>query len=370
METATHTRTYRTVLEDKIREKIENKKPVVLDLFARIREEAMNIDDYFVPTDQMLFLPSDNKVMIQLGEDKEYMGITGFAVEQLAQKNKIPTRYLRELAAAGNSDPWKVQLACEIMNRHNKNYRDRVLLRTHNNQVKGYLSNKYKRFMSALLYETFNMSIAHCKAELIEGYVSESRIYLDAILPEVIEIETDKNGLQYVCAGVRLKNSDYGNGSLELSTYLMNPVCTNGLVTENAFRRVHLGGDISKNVELSRETMLNDTKAHCGYMKDTILSTLDQKNIEKHALAIQRAASNEIELDAEIQKLPRMNVTADEIDILRTLFVNNKESDGLSGGNTSWKFINGLTAVARDSEEDRKYQLEEIAGNLFKTFMN
>ena len=357
----------KAVLEQKLQDKFEKKRPVLINIQQEIMQEANNIQDYIVPTQKMQFSISDKKIGVVLEND--FMKLTPFVIGQLAAKNNIPTRYLRDLAEA--KENWKQTLACQIMGDHNLNTRDNILLRSYNDTVKGYLTPKYKRFQSSFLYETFSDTVKSVGAEIIDGLVTDSKIFLEALYPTIIPIQTEKNGIVYVAAGVRLQNSDYGNGALELKTFLMNAVCTNGLVTENIFRRIHIGGDISKNVQLSKSTMINDTKAHCGYMKDAISQTLSVSNIEKHGTAILRASSTDVDLEKEIIKLPKMGMLEEEVKEVRSVLLQSREEDGVYGESTAWKYINGITAVARNSESDqRRREIEEISGKLFLKFMN
>lgn len=353
------------VLEDKLHDRLEKAKPVVNTLYQNIIKESANIEDYLVPTDKMQFGINSSRVGVLINED--FMPLTNFSVGQLAAKNKIPTQYLKELAES--KDHWKQNLACEIMHEHNKNVRDQVLLRSSDNTIKAYVSSKYKRFKSEMLYETFNDNIKLAGAQIVDGFLSESKIFLEALLPNIIEIPTENNGIVYVAAGTRLKNSDYGDGALELSTFLLNAVCTNGLVTENAFRRTHLGSDISKNISIARDTMITDTKAHCMYMRDVIGQTLSINNIERHAKGIQKASSNIIDIEKEIIKLPKVGILKEEIEEIKNVLIAGRSEDGLYGEPTSWKFINSITAVARDAQEERKRELEALSGRLFQSFV-
>lgn len=348
------------ILEVKLKQMIENKTPIIIEKLTRAIEDSKNIEDFVVPTPKMKFLNNDGVISANI--DVDTAEVSASFVNQLAAKHSIPTKYLRDLTTG--IEPWKKELSVEIMNNHVLNERENVLVRKSNGKYKAFLSTKYKRFASHLLYNQFIDSVVAVGAEVINGYVGETKVFIEAVYPKIITINTEQHGVLPMLFGVRLKNSDFGDGKLEVQTYMVNCVCMNGLCVESKFSRVHLGGDISKNVELSNHTMMMDTKAHCSYLHDVISADLSMKNIEENILKIKGAASKEIDIIQEVKRLNKMGMSVAELDSLNNVFMLNKETDGVSGGNTAWKLINGITAVARDSSEERKVELEELASKF------
>jgi hypothetical protein len=50
--------------------------------------------------------------------------------------------------------------------------------------------------------------------------------------------------------------------------------------------------------------------------------------------------------------------------------IEGKAENGVSGEPTLWKLVNGVTAVGRDSKEDRAREIQEIAGGLMDRAKN
>lgn len=68
------------------------------------------------------------------------------AIGQLAERMGIPQRYLRGLASG---EPWAIALAAHLLNQHSDwTQRSRVLVRTVGQQVRGVLSDSYRRLNS------------------------------------------------------------------------------------------------------------------------------------------------------------------------------------------------------------------------------
>lgn len=362
-------KTLNDVLEAKLQSILENKKPIVVDAITKAIHESQNIQDYVANQKSINYSILEPGQGITAMVNHAGFGLSKLAKTQFAAKNNIPTKFLNDLADI-KSDPWKKELACQIMNEHAQNNRgDKMLIRTYNGMIKGYVSKTYRRFNSSSLYMQFLESCKMVGAEPIDGHVSETKVFIDAIIPRIINLPTEKNGNVAGLFGVRLKNSDYGDGSLEVQGYIMNAVCTNGLVTKSEFRRVHLGRDISKDMELSNATVELDTKAHCSYLNDVIKNTLSADAIGKRASAVYLSSVDVIDLDKTVEKLPKLGMLQEEISDLTNTLILNSSNDGLEGDLTVWKMIQGITAVARDKSKERQVELQEIAGKMFEPFL-
>lgn len=73
--------------------------------------------------------------------------------------------------------------------------------------------------------------------------MNDTKVWCETILPTPIEIPTRKNGTVIIFAGARFSTSDYGNGSVDMRSFLLNGACLNGMVRESVMRQVHLGHD-------------------------------------------------------------------------------------------------------------------------------
>lgn len=81
--------------------------------------------------------------------------------------------------------------------------------------------------------------------------------------------------------GVRFSTSDYGDGSLDLRTFLLNGVCLNGMVRERTLKQVHLGGRLPEDLQLSEETYRQDTKTVLLTVRDATRQLYNKDIIRK-----------------------------------------------------------------------------------------
>jgi hypothetical protein len=219
-----------------------------------------------------------------------------------------------------------------------------------------------------MLYTHFIEGLRNNGGVLIDGYYSGTRSYLEAIQPKIIEIPTKNNGIVYKIFGVQLRNSDFGASRLELRGFEINVICMNGLTGKSYMSEVHLGRKIPEEINISTETMIHDTKAQAGLIKDTMITLFSSEYLEKEIKKTQTASEYEINPEQAIKKLPKVNVTDEEKLSLTKLFMERKEEDGMQGKPTLYMLSQGISAIARDSKnQDRKRELSEYAYNLIET---
>jgi hypothetical protein len=277
------------------------------------------------------------------------------------------TLWLGSLKRIVTGSDWEKGAAEVLLNTYAENVsRDRMLLRTVDNEVRAALSDRYRRLNSMRIFMAFLMGAHESGATLIDGHHADTRDFLEVIHPEVIEFDTENNGVNYAVFGSRIKNSDFGHGALELRSFMLNVRCLNGMVGETMLKEIHMGGSIPDTIEISEATVVKDTDARISLVNDAMKSMWSPRNTERMIEGIKGASSRIIDVKKETEKLPKMGLSQTEIDAFNTIMLNNRGDDGLQGDPTMWKFINGLTAVARDSEPERKRDLEEIAGKMLR----
>ena len=81
----------------------------------------------------------------------------------MAEKVAVPAKYLRELSEGA---AWQRRLAAEILNQHSSwTERSRLLVRTVDDQVRGVLSDSYRRLNSVELGDAAHNAAAAERAE-------------------------------------------------------------------------------------------------------------------------------------------------------------------------------------------------------------
>lgn len=285
------------------------------------------------------------------------------AVNQIAYKLNIPAKYLTGLATG---EEWERQLCQKILNDTSLfTMRERVLIRSVGNDVRGVLSDRYKRLNSMIILTSFFREVEKNDGRLVDGFMDDTRTAFEAIYPTPIELVTPKNGTILMTFGAKISNSDYGDGALSMRSFTMQGVCLNGMVRENVLNQVHLGVRLPDNIEFSNHTYELETQASSSAVGDITRQLFAPSTVKKRMEEIIAASSKEVDAEKELKRLNQNSqITKVEGDEVMKVLVNNKIEDGVAGESTLWKLVNGITAVARDKDERRKRELQEIAGNL------
>lgn len=299
------------------------------------------------------------KMVLPQGE----FGMHDNAVSQLGEKMAIPAKYLRSLAAGGE---WERQLAATILNEHSGwTNRSRVLVRTVGNQVRGVLSDSYRRLNSLDIASAFVNEVQTQGGCIVDAHKTDTKIWFETILPQPISIPTQKNGVVILFAGARFSTSDFGNGSVDLRSFVMNGVCTNGMVRESVMKQVHLGGKLPDNLLLSNETYRLDTATTVSAVRDITRGLFSKETLLQKAIEIQGASEIDVDFHKELTALyGRAALLKDEVKGVEKLLMDNNPNDGLQGAPTLWKLTQGITALARELQPDRARELHELSGQL------
>lgn len=242
----------------------------------------------------------------------------------------IPSRYLREMAAG---EPWQRALAADMLNRHSIHTpRARVLLRTVGAQVRGVLSDSYRRIDSQSTLIAFLEEAKRQGAVICDAYMSDTKVWAETILPAPLTIPTAKNGHVVIFMGARFSTSDYGDGALDMRAFLLNGVCLNGMVRESVWKQIHLGAKLPGNLRLSDRTYELDTQATVSAVRDLARQLYSRETIRKKAVEIQRASETDVDFTAELQRLVKNNrLLKNESEQVEQLLMQNRPEDGLSG---------------------------------------
>jgi hypothetical protein len=263
-------------------------------------------------------------------------------------------------------DEWGRRLAATLLNEHSGwTDRTRVLVRTVGDEVRGILSDSYRRLNSEQIITSFVNAAYEQGAQLADACITDTKVYAEAIIPQPIIIPTSKNGDVYLFAGARFSTSDFGDGAVDMRAFLLNGVCLNGMVRESVMKQVHLGSRLPDNLLLSQRTYELDTQATVSAVTDLTKGLFSVDTIRRKALEIQAASSEEVDMQAELRNMFRKgSLLKTESEGIEKLLMNNRVDDGIQGESTLWKLTQGITAYARDLEPVRSRELAELSGEL------
>jgi len=353
----------------RINKMLERNKEHTTDAVSRLINEGKIMRDFVAPLgvslkrqDKHPVITFDANGAVKMVMNGNEFRLHDNAISQLAGRLNVPAQYLRQLAAG---DEWQKQLASKIMNEHSLwTDRNRVLIRSVGDEVRGVMSDRYRRLNTMDIITAFLAEVERAGGVLADGHASDTKFWFETIHPEPIIIPTAKNGDVSLAFGARITSSDFGDGSLQINSFILQGVCLNGLVRESSLRQVHLGSRLPDNVQLSERTYRYDTKTMASAVKDLTKQLYDPDMAMQKAIEVQKASEMNLNINKELKNLQRERLTKAEVKEVEEVLVQNNPDDGVQGEATLWKLVNGVTAVARDKEPRRMREMQEIAGKL------
>ena len=360
------------VVMNKVQRMIDGKAVGVQATMERLINEGKIAQDYIAPIGinlkakehaPVVTFSGDSRLMMNLPDGQFTMHDN--AIYQVAERMGIPSRYLRSLA---QGEPWAILLAAHLLNQHSEwTQRSRVLVRTVGSQVRGVLSDSYRRLNSVEILTAFVQEAAGQGAVISDAYMNDTKVWAETILPTPITVPTAKNGDVIIFAGARFSTSDYGDGAVDMRAFLLNGACLNGMVRESVMKQVHLGSKLPDNLALSDETYRLDPQTTVSAVKDLTKGLFSRDNLMQRAIEIQGASEIEVDFNHELKRLTKdgglLKTEGKEVE---KILMRNNPDDGVQGGATLWKLTQAITAHARELTPERSRELHEISGSLLK----
>lgn len=358
------------VVMNKVQRMIDGKAVGVRETMDRLISEGKIAQDYIAPIGVNLKVNDHSPVItfsangsLRMDMPDGQFTLHDNAIGQLADRMGIPQRYLRGLASG---EPWAKQLAATLLNEHcGWTQRSRVLVRTVGTQVRGVLSDSYRRLNSVEILTAFVQEAAQQGAVISDAYMNDTKIWAETILPTPLTVPTANNGDVVIFAGARFSTSDYGDGAVDMRAFLLNGACLNGMVRESVMKQVHLGSKLPDNLQLSQQTYELDTKTTVSAVRDLTKGLFSKDNLMKKAIEIQGASEMEVDFEHELKRLTRDGgLLKQEGKEVEKILMRNDPEDGVQGGATLWKLTQAITAHARELSPERSRELHELSGQL------
>lgn len=334
----------------------------------------MVIKDKLVPPVDMRFFIQEEPEVLALS----YAGGTGgivrihrHALGQLAGKVNFPITYLNTLNVM--SEEWRPKLLVENLNTlfHRTKFsrgdeHPRFLHRIVGSELRGFLSRRFNRHLASRpLLQAFVESVKENGGKPVETTITDLRWSLKCFLPQVFEPFPG----QYICVGVTQSHSDFGAGKHTIAQSIWDPMRDTSTVLEGT-SKVHLGSIIEdSDIEMNDETAKAEVDAQCKAARHTVTTYLGDEFISKAMRAVKIAHEAKIPWDQLRSTLAKV-LYEKELMTVET-FLNspgiidlpplNKGDDGAPVP-TKWWASQVLSKMAIDQEDDRKIELQQIAG--------
>jgi len=282
------------------------------------------------------------------------------ALTQLAERGPVslPAKLVGELQDQGE---WGNTLLARNLEEIYAHSEEKYLTRSYNGQLRGFLSNKFRRLDSRPIINAACDAFEKIGARPVEGYATDTKIALKAVLPMVFE--PVKN--EVLALGVIWQNSDYGNGAHSLRAFMLRLWCTNFAITEECLREVHLGGRLGEDDVFSDRTYELDTKRSASAIKDVIEATLAPPKVKLILDNIRAADAEKIDPKNMSAYLKKQLGAGDAKAVIEAF--NSPDVENLPPGNSKWRLSNAISWIAgKQTDGEKKLELMMAAGDVLK----
>jgi hypothetical protein len=297
------------------------------------------------------------KVEFKSGKAHVLQGFHRNALAQAAERAGMPLVYIDKLMEKG---AWGRELVAENLNElYHNGEPQQFLTRSVNEEVRGFLSNAYRRMDSRPILEAFVSAATRLGALPVDGYALDTKIALKAVLPYIFEPVPH----EVMLFGMMFETSDFGNGKLCIRSFVDRLWCTNRAIGSDDLAKVHVGARLTEDMELSRQTYELDTRTMASLVNDVAKKSLGPGSVNHYLEGIKQANEQKIEGRAISDFLRKHKLTKFEEDAVTKAF-NSADVEMLPAGQTTWRMSNAISWIANTqvADEERKLELMKIAG--------
>ncbi len=324
--------------------------------------------DFLVPTEK-LFMDQEGQLAFQNGK-LNTLAPSEYAHGQIAQYAGVPKAYYdkllvekKELLADNVNHGFKVQSSTS--GRGGK--AETRMVRAYGDRVRAVLSSSYRQLDSYDLCQTVLPVLLENKLEVVSSEITDTRVYIKALAPKV---QTEIKPGDLVQYGLVISNSDVGAGSVRVEPLIYRLVCKNGLISNTAMRKFHvgknMGGDDVQEL-LTEETLSLTDQAFWAQVRDIVIGSMKSENFEHQVQRLREASGIKIlNFDIpEVVELAMKSVSVDGEGIKQNIIqylANGADGAGL----TKWGLINGFTYAAQGDgiSYDKSIELERAGSKV------
>lgn len=340
---------------------------------TRIKDAAK---DYVVPTERLFATVEEGdkpslKLGFKNGTDHTF-DLNNWSGGQLAQYTDIPKAYfdrIKQENPALLADNINHGLAKAVSVAKSEKRDESRMLRTVDGKVRGLLSSRYRILDAHDALEAVFPVLADKGMQVMSSEVTEQRMFIKAISPK-LEGEIKKGDVvQY---GLTISTSDVGAGSVRVEPLIYRLVCLNGMISNTAIRKYHVGKNQAENdireLLSDRTKEMSDT-AFWMQVRDIVLASMKPENFEREIDRLRVAA----DMPIKNFDLPRVvELTMKHVGLTGETKKNSILAALASGnegaGLTQWGLINSFTRAAQDDafSYEESVEMERAAGSILE----
>lgn len=352
------------------RELIRTGKLSLNDIYTSAKDISENSEDFMVQKvddTKMFYDGFENRLRFlytpvslkKSQETKEYIP-TDFAMGQLCSKIGVPFSYLQKCCSSGRGD-----LATDNVQSWLSDYRKDLFIRTHRDNVRGVLTNRYSVCDSDEVMDVVCGSKEFNRMKVKGSFISPDRFHLRMVDTEPFVFPNyNEDYYNDLYPGITIDSSDVGRCSLTVTFFIYKQVCTNGLIlpkiASTLFRQKHIG--ISKD-NFSRA--LSSAIQSYAEVRRSTYEVLLNVYASEHKYMFDFA---QMELDSKLRKYEekRLSEIFSISDTTSEKVVNLFQKRVYEGRypNTTFGLVNAVTELAQEYSLETRLQMERSAGRF------
>lgn len=368
--------------EAHLQTQIANKAASAVDVITRVRDTQLV--DRVIPTKKVQFSFRTDVIKAKKadteGDRKVHRVIMGskgrgdgafseplhkHALEQAASRVDIPVTFINRFLG----EEYGGELITDALNTVYKHRgEEKFLVRSSDKEIRGVLSDTYRRMDSGPILDAFARTCADIGAVPIEGIGGELRFSVKALIPKIYKVGKQQGNEEIFAFGVSLSNSDFGCGALSLQFFLWRIWCSNTATREDSLRKVHLGKRLAENIEYAQETYAADTNAMALMVRDHVRGILSPPKIEEAVATLETAMETSVDPKKFFDRggeLEKLKLTKAEVEGTRETF-NNGDITVLPRGTSVARMSQAVAWLAQSATPERRLELERAAGIIME----
>lgn len=340
---------------EQILAKGEQELPKAITALEKVPEDTIVKANYL----DFITIDKDKMFLSTIGIDGEQhepeWAVHDHAWGQLCTKLEFPKAYGDRLRG---TDWGRQLLERNIIDNLRALDTKRFLLRAIDGQVRGFLSDRYRRLDGRPILDSVFGLANSLGAVVISATVSDTKSEIKFAFPAILEPVKDEPMMFWVS----IRWSDFGDSKVEISLGVTRAWCTNFAKADTLYGQVHLGKQLPDTIEFSQETYAKDTAFVVSATRDVFQDAFSEKRVHMLCERIKTAAETPAPKDIGAA-LRRHGLTKAEVEACETLY-KLPDIEILPKGDTAWRFSNVISFMAKEAPPDRKLELEAIAGNV------
>lgn len=353
----------------------------LIELAQALTHTKEHAKDYIVPTEKLAAEvveeqghegPRKIVTLAFTNGSRQNLRMNPWSRSQLATYTDIPKNYFDRITeenpelAARNINHG---LRLAQMNETKSGKAETRMVRTVDGKLRGLLSSSYRVLDSYDMLETVLPVAQEHSLRVVSSEITDRRLFVKLLSDKLTTDVKKGDTVQY---GLTISTSDVGAGSVRVEPLVYRLVCANGMISNTAMRKYHVGKSQAENDVyelLSDRTKEVSDAAFWMQVKDLVLHSLKPENFEREVNRIRVAADLQIK-NFDLPEVVELTMRATGLtgenkakSILAALASGNEGS-----GLTQWGLINSFTRAAQDDQFDyeQSIEMERAAGQILE----